>query len=199
MSPRGTDERAPSSAPLDEATLVSRIAAGDERAFEHLVRTYTVVLVHFAAGYIRDPDAAEEIVEDVFFRIWELREGWHPKSSLRAYLFTAVRNRALDWLKHVAAEERGHDRWRREIANDPAVSVAWQESDHREEPDALLALQQALAMLTDRQREALRLRYEERLSYREVASVMEISESAVDRLLSRAVQALRRVAREKEK
>lgn len=189
----GELERGPNH--LADTALISRLASGDERAFETLVHTYTLSLVQFALGYVHAHDAAEEIVEDVFIRVWELRASWQPKSTVRAYLFAAVRNRAFDWLKHVAADQRLRDRWQQEVDADAIHREARQEGDTADDSEALLSLRAALEALTERQREVLRLRYEERLSYREVAAVLGISESAVDRLLSRAVQALRRAVR----
>ena len=57
----------------DEPALVARVRGGDARAYEALFRAYSDPLVRFAERYLKDEGVAEDLVEDVFFRIWERR------------------------------------------------------------------------------------------------------------------------------
>src|SRR5689334_19577783 len=76
-------------------SLSARIQAGDARAFEALFREYHPRLLSFAASYAGSVEAGEEVVADVFAWIWEHRATWAPTNGESAYLYGAVRNRAL--------------------------------------------------------------------------------------------------------
>src|SRR5687767_7989299 len=99
-APRGSSTHGGSSPEYEKARirdelLVSRIREGDDSAFEVLFREYHESLTRFAHSYVSDPEAAEGIVSDVFLAVWERRINWTPERGAAAYLFGAVRNRAL--------------------------------------------------------------------------------------------------------
>lgn len=77
-----------------ESTILNRIKNGDEKAFEQLYYKYYNMLCHFAAQLLHNSKIAEEIVDDVFFHIWDTRTTLDIL-SLRAYLICAVRNNSL--------------------------------------------------------------------------------------------------------
>src|SRR5437870_9246189 len=89
-----------------ELVWVDRIRAGDVDAFEALYRTYWQRLYVFAFRYVRSKEDAEEVVQDVFFRIWRGRADWVPAGAVRNYLYLAVRNAARDRLERAAVARR---------------------------------------------------------------------------------------------
>src|SRR5687767_5400857 len=76
--------------------VVARVRAGDTRALELLFREHYAALCEFSVRYVRQPSLAEELVQDVFADLWARRERWYVHGSVCAYLFAAVRNRALN-------------------------------------------------------------------------------------------------------
>ena len=78
--------------------------AGDERALETLFRSHYASLCEFAVRYVREEALAEEIVQDLFADLWARRAEWRLRGPVRAYLFGAVRNRALNVRKRQATE-----------------------------------------------------------------------------------------------
>ena len=66
--------------------IIRRIRQGDEKEFESLFRSSYVSLVRYAQTIIRDNEEAEEIVQDLFVRLWQEREKWIVESSLNGYL-----------------------------------------------------------------------------------------------------------------
>jgi len=78
----------------------SRLKAGEERAFDYFFTQYYSGLCVFANKFLRDPQSAEETVQDVFLRLWKNRNAIEVTVSVRAYLFTSVKNQCLDALKH---------------------------------------------------------------------------------------------------
>ncbi|MEP6494882.1 MAG: sigma-70 family RNA polymerase sigma factor [bacterium] len=91
---------------------------GDDVAFESLFRAHYAELCRFAYQYVRSSEAAEDLVQDVFAGLWAARETVTVTTSVRAYLYAAVRNRAINTRRHqvVAAE------WARDEADDDVPS-----------------------------------------------------------------------------
>jgi RNA polymerase sigma-70 factor (ECF subfamily) len=178
-----------------DAALVERIRAGDDAAFEHVVRTYFTPLVRFGTTFLGAYDAAEDLAQEVLCRVWQQGAAWQPQGSIRAYLFAAVRNRALNALEHRAVEERFEVETRDAVADAEGRHAVSAESA-RDDDDAAVALRRAVRGLNARQRDALRLRYEERLTVPEVARVLGVSVKAAENVLARAVHALRATMRD---
>ena len=84
---------------LDEKNLVEGLKAGEEESYRILYKQYYASLCNYANGIIRDEFAAESIVSLVLFHIWEIRSTLSIKTSIKLYLFTAVRNKCLDYIK----------------------------------------------------------------------------------------------------
>ena len=170
--------------------LARRIRAGDERAFEELFRSQFAGLCRFAFRYLHDAPAAEDLVQQLFADLWSDRSRIDLRGSVRAYLFAAVRNRALNVRKHHLVEQD----WERNEAL-PEVREL-----HRAPPSADEALDigerdarlhAAIAALPERCRLVMQLRWREQLSYAEIAVVMGVSVKGVEIQLSRGMQALR--------
>jgi RNA polymerase sigma-70 factor (ECF subfamily) len=177
--------RAPSS-----TDLARRIRDGDPAALETLFHEHYGALCRFANRYLHDRAAAEDLVQDVFTSIWAGRLRLDVRGSLRAYLFAAVRNRALNLRKHQLVERD----WELDEAL-PDVRAL-----HRAppRPDDLLddverrnRLRAALGALPERCRLVMQLRWEEQLTHAEIAEVLGITVKGVERQLSRGLRALR--------
>jgi RNA polymerase sigma-70 factor (ECF subfamily) len=158
-----------------------------QHALTMIMHEYADRLVRFAYGFVRSMDGAEDIVQDVFVRVWDRRETIRPEESLRAYLFTAVRRAALDVLKRRAVEARYAARVEQE---EPASSVLLLH-DQMDADVVAERVRMAMERLPERRRTALRLRYEEQLPFAVVAMVMGVSEKAAKHLVARGVSELR--------
>ncbi|MFI5312065.1 MAG: sigma-70 family RNA polymerase sigma factor, partial [Gemmatimonadales bacterium] len=84
----------------DDRALLDRIRRGDQGAFDTLFRQFYGPLVGLAESLLRRRAEAEEVVQDVMLELWRRREALVIDESWRAYLFRAVRNRALNELRH---------------------------------------------------------------------------------------------------
>ncbi|MFN8242381.1 MAG: sigma factor, partial [Bacteroidales bacterium] len=91
---------------LRDSEIVERIRQGDKGQFETLFRSSYSSLVRYAGTLVRDYDTAEEIVQDLFFRIWKEREKLNIESSLNGYLYRAVHNRCLHHIEHLKVKDR---------------------------------------------------------------------------------------------
>lgn len=161
----------------------------DERAsIEALFRTYHGPLCTFAYRYVRSSDVAEELVQEVFLSLWDrLQAGESGPTLTRAYLYAAVRNAALGYLRHQGVVRR----------TEPEVVALFSRpragaDSEVQRAELLQALRRAIAQLPERCRMVFTLGCEEGMTYAEIARVMEISPKTVEVQMSRAYRALRK-------
>src|SRR5437588_11360207 len=134
------DRSADVNSDADERALADRIRAGDIAAFETLYRTYWQRLFACAFRYVQLKEDAEEIAQEVFFRIWRGRAQWMPAGAVRNYLYLAVRNAARDRLERAAVARR----WGGRIGE---VATAAEIEPTLEAAELVAAVERALAEL----------------------------------------------------
>ena len=176
----------------DDAELLRRIAGGDVAAFETIFARYHAPLCGFVARFVASPAEAQEVVQELFLDLWTQRGRWRVTGTPRGYLYAAARNRALKRVRH----ERVARRWAAGESLDerPGGLAAPPPADTALEAEEQLgALREAVAGLPERSRLAVVLRWQEQMSHREVAEAMGISVKGVEKLLTGAMRALRRV------
>jgi RNA polymerase sigma-70 factor (ECF subfamily) len=177
----------------DDATLVERIAGGDESAFELLFTTYYGALCTFTLGYVALPEAAEDVVQGVMLRVWTQRVTWAPRAGVRAFLFAACRNAALDLLRHRTVE-RHLERRRELFAGAPAVGTSLSLPDDAAAANDLAErLGRAVAALPEKRRAVVLLKWQQQLGPTEIASVLGLSVKGVEAHLARAFAVLRKL------
>ncbi|MEP6619980.1 MAG: RNA polymerase sigma-70 factor [bacterium] len=169
---------------------VARIREGDVAAFESLYRAMHQPLRTFATRYLGDTGRAEELVQDLFFDIWKSRAEWQVAGSVRSYLFSAVRNRALNMCRRETVERD----WADDEAGDSvrALHPAPPRPDTELERAELSAqLTRALASLPERCALVMHLRWQDTMSYADIAQVLGISVKGVEVQLARGLRYLR--------
>jgi RNA polymerase sigma-70 factor (ECF subfamily) len=90
--------------------LFNKMKEGDQQAFNFIFTKHYPDLVNFAMVYLKEIFEAEEIVQDVFLKLWEDREALEIHTSLKAYLMNCIKNRCLDYFKHQRIIEKYNDR-----------------------------------------------------------------------------------------
>lgn len=163
----------------EERAWVERIRAGDPAAFEALYRAYWERLYAFAFRYLRSKEDAEEIVQEVYFRIWRGHAHWVPAGAVRNYLYLAVRNAAHDRLERAAVARRC------QVGQEMAAEIDLEEADLAAE------VERALAELPSKRSTICKLRLINELSYAEIAKRLDISEKTVETQLARGLKFLR--------
>lgn len=171
---------------LHEDDAVQKVQEGSEEAFEHIFRTYYPLLCSFAADYVGTLDAARDIVQDVFLKIWERRRNWHVRTSLKAYLYQAVRNQALNCVQSAWSS--------RTTVIEPDATILSDVPSPRDDmryEELAEAVKRAVQQLPERRRTAFVLHRQQELSYREIAEVMGISPRTVEVHIAKALKSLR--------
>jgi RNA polymerase sigma-70 factor (ECF subfamily) len=154
-------------------------------AFEAVFREHYQALARFAFRFVRDATAAEDVVQDVFARLWTDRHTLNIATSVRAYLYAAVRNRALNISKHTAVIDAF------EFDAESIVPASPQPDEVLDVAELDARLSEALEALPEKQATVMRLRWRDELSYAEIADALGISIKGVEKHLSRGLAALR--------
>lgn len=160
-----------------------RIASGDRAAFEEAFRTHYRPLCAFAGTYLKDRDRSEDLVQELFVKLWNERERLNVTGSLKAYLFSAVRNRSLNELEKVVRMKPLN-----ENLHDTPQIEALAEEDHAWRSARVLA---AIEALPEERRKVFKLSRNEGLKYQEIAERLGISVKTVENQMGKALKTLR--------
>lgn len=176
-----------------DARWCALVATGDRAAFTEMFRAYADRLAAFAFTIVGTREVAEELVQDLFFTIWQRRETWVVHGTLKTYLYSSMRNRALD---HLRSRRRFRHMEARAVHDDmsPATGTPALPAQRALEHEELAAhLSRAVDELPEQQRAVVRLRWFDQLSHAEIARIMDISVRTSENHLARAVARLRQV------
>jgi RNA polymerase sigma-70 factor (family 1) len=174
----------------NERELLQQVAAGNIIAFRNLFAAYYDRLYSAALVYCKIHEQAEDVVQQVFMKVWEKRHTLSQVEQPGDYLFIITRNEVLNQLRRNTL----HDNYIRHIRE-----LFSEETGSPEE--VLVArqkrqiVQQAISQLPPQQQEAFRLSRDQGLSYEEIAATMNLSLSTVKGHMSKALQAVRAYCR----
>jgi RNA polymerase sigma-70 factor (ECF subfamily) len=170
---------------VSDADLLARLRGGDHAAFEAIFRQWYEPVVRAANRVLHDPGVAEELSQDVFLELWRRRDTLAPDSSVAGYLMQAVRNRALNHLRHLQVQ-------RKSAVYVEALSEPAEQADaHTQAGELQDAIRDAIAALPPRTREVFLMSRERNLRYSEIAEALGVSVKAVEANMSRALRQLR--------
>lgn len=160
---------------------------GDRESFTETFREFYVPLVRYACGITEEAAVAEDVVQEVFTKLWAERQQISVETSLKALLYTMVRNRALNAnrkRKHTAERLRPQDMEDRQKGEPKA-------DEELETKNLRHRFQKWIQELPPRRKEAFVLSRYHGLSHGEIAEIMEISKRTVDTHIVHALQDLR--------
>jgi RNA polymerase sigma-70 factor (family 1) len=165
--------------------LLRQIAAGDQAAFRQVYIYFYQRLYQFALAIVKVRESSEEIVEDVFVRIWQQRAGLPAIQNLRVYLYTATKNTSLNYLSRKA----------RESITEPFDHIHVGMSASTITPEQILLtaemyrkVQEAVDALPPRCKMIFKLVREDGLKYKEIAGILNISVNTIDAQMAIAVK-----------
>ncbi|OJY95445.1 MAG: hypothetical protein BGP13_13760 [Sphingobacteriales bacterium 40-81] len=172
--------------PYNEGELLQALRQGSEHAFTILYKHYSVPLYYNILSLVKDECTAEELVQDVFSKIWKQKASINIEKSFSGYLFVTARNRVYDFFQQVNRDKVLHAK---------IMTMASEGYDHIEQ--ALFAkenadlLRKAIDTLPPQRRRAFELCKLEGLTYRQASEEMGISLSTIKDHMVNAFDAIR--------
>ncbi len=168
-----------------EQILWQQIQQGQRSALESLFRTYYTPLVRFVHSKVQDADAAEDLVQEVFYKLWNQRDSLQINTSLKAYLYTVSKNLSLNEIqKKKRHAELNQVYTEKQEQQDPGMSEdeasVWEER-----------IREVVESLPPRCREVFELSRFEGLTYQEIAEELHISPKTVENQMGKALSVLR--------
>lgn len=168
------------------------LSAGNSAVFEKVFKKYYVMLCYEANEYVKDSFLAEEIVDDVFCKIWENRSTIVIKTSFREYLIRSVHHKSISYLRKGKNEKDLVD-WIEENKTERynLISLGETPLDYIISEELEEKIDSAIDLLPDQYRKAFVLSRRESLKYEEIAEKMDISVNAVKLYIKKALSSLR--------
>ncbi len=170
----------------DDKKLFLLIKQNNKTAFDDLFRKYYVQLCRFACRYIVSQPIAEEIVQDVFVRLWQQKDQINISTSLLAYLYAAVRNQSINEIK----KNQIHNYHLAEAQKNVSLTEEIVQENNNEER-LRKALDDACKLLPPKCREIFELSRIDGLTYEEIADYLSISKKTVENQMGIAFNKLR--------
>ena len=169
-----------------EKYIIEGLQSGRESAYRQLFEMYYQQLVVFACKYLEDLEGARDIVQECYLHMYESRASITIQTSLKSYLFTAVRNRCLNQLKHANVKEKY------------SKSIQSAENISAQDPDGIMdaveleaRIYEIVSALPEKCRQIFIMSRVDGKKNPEIASELNLSIRTVETQISKAIRALR--------
>ncbi|MDA3952685.1 MAG: RNA polymerase sigma-70 factor [Bacteroidales bacterium] len=170
---------------LDKKAL-NRISEGDIKQFELVFKEYYERLCHFAITYVKNAEQSEGVVQDTFYNIWKNHKTLNITTSLKSYLYAAVRNNCLQELRTRSLDIKYENYYKSHFVNE-SISPA----DELNAKELSNVINKALNSLPERCREIFKMSRYEGLKYHEIADKLSISIKTVEANMGKALKQFR--------
>lgn len=170
-----------------EKELVKKLKDGDSFAFEVLFYKYRNKIKGFALKIVPAQIDQEEIVQEVFVRVWLKKDAIDPEKDFQSYLFSIAKHLVLDHLKSAVNRKLYFvgEHFQQDLLEEDGLEASISEETEEK-------LQRLINEIPERRREIFRLSRFERLSYKQIAERLNISENTVDSQIRNALAFLRK-------
>lgn len=186
---------APSTKDLSEFELIQSLREGNEAAFRELVETHKDRVYNTALGIVQNAEDAEDVAQEVFIQVYRSIHQFKGESKLSTWLYRIATTRSLDLLRSRKSKKR-FGMLTRLFGEEGEPNVEVPDFHHPgialDQKENAARLFQAIAQLPENQKTAFTLHKMEDLSYQEVADIMGNTVGAVESLMHRARQNLRK-------
>lgn len=172
---------------LNDVLIFKKIKDGDIETFEQVFRQYYLPLYMYSFGIIGRKDAAEEIVQELFYVLWRDREALNIVRSMKSYLYGAVRNQSLQYFEHQYVKERHRENvLSRKL--EASETTAQEQIEYKELQNII---NRTLEQLPERRQRIFRMHRMEGRKYKEIAQLLSVSIKTVEAEMTKAYQILR--------
>ena len=170
---------------LHEKLLIRELRCGNAKAFEVLYKQYNARLFNFSMKIIRNKQDAEGMVQEVFIAVWENREKLDENKSFSGFVFSIAKNKALNRIKQNLSRKvyLEYMQMENQVQNDMESDI-----ESRELMDYLL---KTIQELPDRTKQIFLLSRNEGLTYKQIASRLDVTENVVDHEIRKSLKYIR--------
>ena len=173
--------------------LMAAVAEGDLSAFRLIVERHQKPLISFISRYLGDRSAAEDVAQDVFLRVFKAAKDYRPQAKFKTWLFTIAANLCLNEIRNAKIRPAFADLTDSPEAKYPLIaSISPSPLQAAEQEELSSAVRKAIDALPENQRTAILLRQYHEFSYNEIGRIMGLSVPAVESLIQRARQNLKK-------
>jgi RNA polymerase sigma-70 factor (family 1) len=169
-----------------EQFFLAKLKAGDSDVFTEIFSVYYRDMVMFAFGFTHDVETAEEIVQDVFVKLWEEREKLNITVSIKSYILKTIQNKCIDWHRH------------KKIVNNHSNFIINNSPLYEYDTDNYILgselegrIENAIADLPEDVKVAFKMNRFEGLKYKEIATKLNVSVRTVEVRVSKALRLLK--------
>ncbi len=175
--------------------LILSLRKGEKLAFEEIYRDFFGVMYRLSCQYIHDEKVSEEIVQDTFMKLWEIRDTLNDQFNIRNFLYTITRNNCLNYLRNqkTALKHQQNIRFLEMQFNYEALEKL---GSYIEFEELRTKIDLAIAALPDGIRETFILSRIEELHYKDIAEKQFISIKTVEARITKALRILRHELRD---
>ena len=171
---------------ISDVDLIPALKEGNLKAFSQLFDRYGKRLYYFSLGYLKSPEDAEEIVQEVFLKIWHNKEEMAESGSFESYLFTIARNGILNTIRKSKSEQAYLDY----LKIHPTKNILLEEELNFHELEK--AYRSAIEQLSPKRKEVFLLNKEQSLTNAQIAQKMNISVKTVENQMTSAISEIRK-------
>jgi len=171
---------------VEDQILFDEIKNRNLKVYESLFINYYPQLVRFAEGYIYDKQECEDIVQNLFINFWENADRITFELSIKAYFFTAVKNRCLNYLRDLQIHDKHNLLYLEAL-------LSQGDGEENQDPEIISQINAAIAQLPEQMVEIVKLKYLEGKKLDEIARIHQISRNTVKTQLLRARVRLRKI------
>lgn len=170
-----------------EIELLAQVSQGDEKAFRYLFDSYYEKLYHYIFGIIKSKQVAEELVMDVFLKIWMGRDIIPQIHNFSAFLFRVAHNKSIDFLRAVARDPKFHDLlWENiQMANNTAADSPMLVKEYEDK------LREAISLLPPQRKRVYQLSREQDMTHDQIASQLNLSKNTINNHIVEAQRFIR--------
>jgi RNA polymerase sigma-70 factor (ECF subfamily) len=175
--------------------LILSLQKGEKPAFEAVYTDFFGVIYHLSLQYLHDEKVAEEIVQDSFMKLWEIRETLNDRFNIRNFLYTITKNNCLNYLRNqkTALKHQENLKYLEMQFNYEALEKM---GSYIEFEELRSKIDQAIASLPDDLRETFLLSRFDELQYKEIAEKLSVSVKTVEARMTKSLKILRHELKE---
>lgn len=171
---------------LNDKQLIVRLKNQDAEAFSILYNRYSKKLYWYALKFVKSPEIAEDIIHDIFVKLWEQSDSLHTDASIQAYLYKITRNSLLNLIKRGTVEAR---------VIDEIMYHAEQHTSNTDESvqyrETLRQTNEAIDELPPKRKQIYELSRNNGMTHRQIAMQLEITDSTVNNQLVKAIKSIK--------